>query len=346
MCGASVMRLQRHPYFAFVLRRFLTYFLTIFGSFTVAFILFRLIPGNPLGALLNSMRQQYSYSIPDADKMIDQYEVLLGINGSWFEQYIRFLSNVFLHFDFGPSLTAFPTHAQVLIFQALPWTMGLLGISILIAWVLGVILGGIVGWRREFPGSQVVSTLAIALAQVPQYFVALLLIFLFSYVLLWLPARGAYPATATPGFSPSFILGVGRHALLPALSIILVSVSGWLISTRSLMISILGEDYLLFAHAKGLRPRYIFSHYGLRNALLPQLTGLAISLGFIINGAFLVEYIFTYPGIGTLLVNAIGILDYNTVQGIVLISIVAVLTANLLLDLLLPLVDPRIRVGG
>lgn len=112
------------------------------------------------------------------------------------------------------------------------------------------------------------------------------------------------------------------------------------------MITILGEDYLLFAQAKGLRPGHIFSRYGLRNALLPQLTGLAISLGFIINGSFLVEFIFTYPGIGTLFVNAIGILDYNTVQGIALISIVAVLTANLLLDLLLPLVDPRIRLGG
>ena len=215
-----------------------------------------------------------------------------------------------------------------------------------IAWVLGIILGGIVGWRRDFPGAQVITTLAIALAQVPQYFVALLLIFVFAYALVWLPSRGAYPASITPAFSLDFMRGVVRHAILPAFSIVLVSVSGWLISTRSLMISILGEDYLLFAQAKGLKPGYIFTRYGLRNALLPQLTGLAISLGFIMNGSFLVEYIFTYPGIGTLFVNAIGILDYNTVQGIVLISIVAVLTANLLLDLLLPLVDPRIRVGG
>jgi peptide/nickel transport system permease protein len=292
------------------------------------------------------MRQQYSYTIPDADKMIEEYEKLLGLDGSWWDQYLRYVSNVFLRFDLGPSLTAFPTHAQVLILQALPWTIGLLGLSIVIAWVLGVILGGLVGWQRDFPGSQAITTVAIALAQVPQYFVALFLIFIFAYALMWLPARGAYPATATPGPSLNFILGVLRHAILPALSIVLVSVSGWLISTRSLMISILGEDYLLFAQAKGLNPRYIFSRYGLRNALLPQLTGLAISLGFIMNGSFLVEYIFTYPGIGTLFVNAIGILDYNTVQGIVLISIVAVLTANLLLDLLLPLVDPRIRLGG
>lgn len=330
----------------YLLRRLATYVLTIFGSFTVAFIFFRMMPGNPLGALITTMRQQYSYTIPDADKMIEEYERLLGINGNWFEQYVRYVSNVVLRFDLGPSLTAFPTHAQVLIFQALPWTIGLLGISVILAWFIGLVLGGIVGWRRNFPGSELITTLAIGFSQIPQYFVALLLIFLFAYTLLWFPARGAYPATMQPGLTLTFLLGLLRHSFLPALSIVVVSVSGWLISTRSLMISILGEDYLLFADAKGLRPGYIFSRYALRNALLPQLTGLAISLGFIMNGAFLVEYIFTYPGIGTLFINAIGILDYNTVQGIVLISIVAVLTANLLLDLLLPLVDPRIRLGG
>lgn len=340
------MRLGGNPFLTYLLRRLLTYFLTIFGSFSVAFFFFRMIPGNPIGALVNTMRQQYSYNIPDADKLIEEYERLLGLDGTWFEQYIRYMSNVFLRFDLGPSLIAFPTHAQVLILQALPWTIGLLGLSIIIAWVLGVFLGGIVGWKRDFPGSEAITTVAIALAQVPQYFVALFLIFVFAYGLMWLPARGAYPATTRPGLTLDFIFGLLRHGLLPALSIVLVSVSGWLISTRSLMITILGEDYLLFAQAKGLRPGYIFSRYGLRNALLPQLTGLAISLGFIINGSFLVEFIFTYPGIGTLFVNAIGILDYNTVQGIVLISIVAVLTANLLLDLLLPLVDPRIRLGG
>ncbi|MCB0139183.1 MAG: ABC transporter permease [Caldilineaceae bacterium] len=338
--------MQSRPLLMYLLRRLATYVLTIFGSFTVAFIFFRMMPGNPLGALITTMRQQYSYTIPDADKMIEEYERLLGINGNWFEQYVRYVSNVVLRFDLGPSLTAFPTHAQVLIFQALPWTIGLLGISVILAWFIGLVLGGIVGWRRNFPGSELITTLAIGFSQIPQYFVALLLIFLFAYTLLWFPARGAYPATMQPGLTLTFLLGLLRHSFLPALSIVVVSVSGWLISTRSLMISILGEDYLLFADAKGLRPGYIFSRYALRNALLPQLTGLAISLGFIMNGAFLVEYIFTYPGIGTLFINAIGILDYNTVQGIVLISIVAVLTANLLLDLLLPLVDPRIRLGG
>lgn len=340
------MNLKSHPFLLYLFRRLGAYLLTIFGSFTVAFFFFHMIPGNPIGALINSMKQQYSYSIPNGDKLVAEYEKLLGLDGNLFQQYLRYVSNVMFHFDFGPSLTAFPTHAQVLIMQALPWTISLLGLSVIIAWILGLFLGGIVGWWRNFPGSELITTLAIALSQIPQYFVALLLIFIFAYTLLWLPARGAYPATLRPGLSLPFILGVLRHALLPSLSIVIVSVSGWLISTRSLLISILGEDYLLFAQAKGLKPGYIFTRYALRNALLPQLTGLAISLGFIMNGSFLVEYIFTYPGIGSLFVNAVGILDYNTVQGIVLISIVAVLTANLLLDLLLPFVDPRIRMGG
>jgi peptide/nickel transport system permease protein len=340
------MNLKAHPFLLYLLKRLGTYLLTIFGSFTVAFFFFHMIPGNPIGALISSMKQQYSYSIPNGDKLIAEYEKLLGLDGNLFQQYIRYVSNVMFHLDFGPSLTAFPTHAQVLIMQALPWTIGLLGLSVIIAWILGLFLGGIVGWWRNFPGSELITTLAIALSQIPQYFVALLLIFVFAYTLLWFPARGAYPATLRPDFSLPFILGVLRHAFLPSLSIVVVSVSGWLISTRSLLISILGEDYLLFAQAKGLKPGYIFTRYALRNALLPQLTGLALSLGFIMNGSFLVEYIFTYPGIGSLFVNAVGILDYNTVQGIVLMSIVAVLTANLLLELLLPFVDPRIRMGG
>jgi peptide/nickel transport system permease protein len=230
--------------------------------------------------------------------------------------------------------------------RALPWTIGLLGLSVLISWVFGIILGGIVGWVRASPLSNALTTFAIAFSQVPQYIVALMLLFLFAFTLSWLPTRNAYPANLTPAFTPEFIVGVVKHGLLPAMGIVLVSVSGWMLSTRSLVVSILGEDYLLYAQAKGLPRRNIFFHYVLRNALLPQLTALAISLGFIVNGALLVETLFNYPGLGSLLVTAVGILDFNTIQGIVLISIFSVLTANLILDLALPLIDPRVRTGG
>jgi peptide/nickel transport system permease protein len=338
--------MERRSFLDYLARRLGIYLLTILGSFTVAFLFFHLIPGNPIGALLASLRQQYSYATPASQAMIDAYQEEFGLNKSLPEQYVRYLGNVILRFDLGPSLISFPTHSQDLILRALPWTIGLLGISVVISWVLGLLVGGLLGWRRNLPGSEALTTVSIGLSQVPQYIIALMLIFLFAYTLTWLPARDAYPANATPAPTLEFLAGLIRHGTLPALSIVIVSVAGWIISTRSLIVSILGEDYLLYAQAKGLPPRRIFTRYALRNALLPQLTGLAISLGFIVNGALLVETLFNYPGLGTLLVRAIQILDYNTSQGIILISIVSVLTANFVLDLALPLIDPRIRGGG
>lgn len=338
--------MKKHPLLFFLARRFATYLLTILGSFTVAFLFFHMIPGNPISALVASLRQQYNYASPQSQAMIDAYEKDFGLDKSLPEQYVRYLGNIVLHFDFGPSLVAFPTHSQDLILRALPWTIGLLGFSVVISWVLGILVGGFLGWRRESRISQFATTVAIGLSQIPQYIVALILVLVFVYTLAWLPARDAYPANVTPAVTLEFMAGLIQHGTLPALSIVIVAISGWIISTRSLIVSILGEDYLLYAQSKGLPPRRVFTHYALRNALLPQLTGLAISLGFIVNGALLVETLFNYPGLGWLLVRATQILDYNTAQGIVLISIFSVLTANFVLDLTLPLVDPRIRRGA
>jgi peptide/nickel transport system permease protein len=175
---------------------------------------------------------------------------------------------------------------------------------------------------------------------------ALFLLLSLGYGLRLFPTRGAYTPLRTPELSFSFIADVVQHAILPGLAVVVVSFAGWVISSRSLIISILGEDYLVFAKAKGLRAGRIFRHYALRNALLPQVTGLGMSLGFIVNGAYLVENFFAYPGMGWVFVQAIAALDYNVIQGIVFISITAVLTANLLIDLVLPLVDPRVQLGG
>ncbi len=338
--------MRKRSLLSYLAKRFGVYLLTVFGSFTVAFLFFHMVPGDPIGALFAGLRARYSYAPPETQAMLDAYRADLGITGSLPEQYIHYLSHVVLHFDLGPSILSFPTPAQVLILRALPWTIGLLGISVIVSWVLGVLLGGLLGWRRNLPGAEFITTVSIGLSQVPQYIVALLLISVFAYILTWLPNRDAYPANVTPGFTLDFALGVIRHGIIPALSIVIVGVAGWIISTRSLIVSILGEDYLLFAQAKGLPARRVFLQYSLRNALLPQLTGLAISLGFIVNGAVLVETLFNYPGLGTLLVLAIRQLDYNVEQGIILISIFSVLTANLLLDLALPFIDPRIRAGG
>lgn len=335
--------MKKHPLLAYVVRRFAAYLLTIWGSITIAFLFFHLIPGNPISAMVSSLRQNYNYASPESQAMIDAYMKDFGLDGSLPDQYFRYLNNVILHFDFGPSILSFPTHSQVLILRALPWTIGLLGISVIISWSLGVLLGGFLGWRRDAPVSQLTTTISIALSQIPQYIVALILVLAFAYSLHWLPTGLPYPADVTPGLSLEFIGGLIQHGLLPALSIVIVGVAGWVISTRSLLVSILGEDYLLYAQSKGLPPQRVFTQYALRNALLPQITGLGISLGFIVNGALLVETFFSYPGLGWLLFQATQKLDYNTAQGIILTSIVSVLTANLLLDLALPLIDPRIR---
>jgi peptide/nickel transport system permease protein len=335
-----------HPIVRFLLIRFGVYLLSIWGAFTVAFIFFHLIPGDPIATFVATMEQQYAYQVQDSEAMIQAYRERLGLDGSLFEQYVRYLRNALFSFDLGPSLINFPTPAVNHIVKALPWTIGLLGVSTVLAWTLGFLIGGLVGFRRNSAWSSALTNISLVVSQIPPYFVALALLFLFAYWLAWFPMRGAYGADVRPSFNFAFIASVVRHAFLPGLAVVVVGVAGWLISTRSLVISILGDDYLKFAEAKGLRSGHILQRYVLRNAMLPQVTGLALSLGFVMNGFYLVEIIFNYPGIGTLFLTSIGLLDYNTVQGVVLITIVVVLTATLLLDLLLPLVDPRVKLSG
>ncbi len=190
---------------------------------------------------------------------------------------------------------------------------------------------------------QILINVALAFSHVPYYFVALMLIFFAAYRLALFPASAAYDADVQKAFTLDFFLSVLRHGALPSISIVFIGVCNWLISTRMLIVTTLGEDYLTFADAKGLNPRHILTQYALRNCYLPQVTAFGISLGFIFNGNVLVEQLFNYPGIGNLFVQAIGVLDYDTIQGIVALVIFAVLTANLVIDLLLPALDPRVK---
>jgi len=330
----------------YITKRISTYILTLFVGLTVTFVLFRLVPGNPIGALLTSMEQQYSYSVPEARKVIDEYKRAFNLEGDLFTQYVTFLKELILHQNLGPSFISFPKPAQELIARALPWSIGLLGVSVIIAWILGNVIGVLAGWLKDKKISQALFVFSLFFSQIPSYFLAIILVLTLGYMLTLFPTRGAYSPTATPGLTIDFILDVIRHAVLPSLSLILVSFCGWIISMRSLVVSILGEDYLIFAEAKGLPKKKIFSRYVMRNALLPQVTGLAMTLGFTVNGSLIVESIYVYPGIGTLFSNAITYLDYNTIYGCVLVSMLTVLTANLILDFVYPLIDPRVRIGG
>jgi peptide/nickel transport system permease protein len=274
---------------------------------------------------------------------VDHYRKLFGLEGNLFQQYLHYLYRVFVSHDLGPALINFPTPVTVIVLRALPWTIGLLGLSATFAWVAGLALGTLVGWRRQPLTSHLLTNVAIAFSHVPFYFVALMLLFIFAYRLALFPSSAAYQASISPGPTLPFVLSVVRHGTLPALSIVIIGVCNWMISTRMLIVTTLGEDYLTFADAKGLRPRHILAHYALRNCYLPLVTAFGINLGFIINGNVLLERVFNYPGVGNLLVQAIGILDFNTIQGIVALLIFATLTANLIIDLLLPVLDPRVK---
>jgi len=335
--------LAAHPLAAYALRRFGLYLIELWGALTIAFFFFRLIPGDPISTLIQTLQQNYVYNTQIGDEVIAKYRHEFGLDGNIFVQYLKYLENLFLHGDMGPSLINYPTPAQDVILRSLPWTIGLLGISAVLAWVLGIVIGAIAGWRRGKLGSRITTNLSIALAHVPFFFVALILVYVFAYSLGLLPARSAYDSGINPGFSLDFIASVLRHGFLPALSIVVIGTFGWILSTRMLMVPVLGEDYLVYAEAKGLKPWRILTRYALRNCYLPQVTAFGISLGFIFNGNVLVEQLFNYPGLGTTLVTAINQLDFNTILGVTNIAIFSVLTAVLLLDLLLPLLDPRVK---
>jgi peptide/nickel transport system permease protein len=335
--------LLAHPLIAYAIRRFISYLVTLWGALTLTFFFFRLIPGNPIGAYIQALQQKQLYNAGASADMVKYYKTVFGLDGNLFQQYIHYIQQLVIKHDLGPSILSYPTSSEVLIMRSLPWTVGLLALSTLFSWVLGLILGALIGWKRDKWASEFASNLCIALSHIPYYFVALILVFLLAYKLNWFPSTAAYNPAWDPAWDLGFITSVIIHGTLPALSIMIIGVSSWMLSTRMLMVTILGEDYLTFAEAKGLKPRKILTRYALRNCYLPQITGLGITLGSIFNGNVLVEQLFAYPGIGNLFVMATQQLDYNTIQGIVSLAIFGVLTANLILDLFLPVLDPRIK---
>jgi peptide/nickel transport system permease protein len=333
----------RHPLAAYALRRFGLYLVELWGALTIAFFFFRMIPGDPIQTFIQTLQQNYVYNVQASAEVIARYRKEFGLEGNIFYQYLQHMKKLIFEQDFGPSLLAYPTPAQDVVMRSLPWTIGLLGISAVLAWVLGVAAGAIAGWRRGKVGAEISTNLSIILGHVPFYFLALILVYLFAYTLGLLPPRSAYDSSLQIGFSLEFIGSVIKHGTLPALSIVIIGVFNWLLSTRMLMIPVLGEDYLSYAEAKGLKPGRILSRYAVRNIYLPQVTAFGISLGFIFNGNVLVEQLFNYPGLGSTLVQAIRQLDFNTIMAVTDMAIISVLTVTLLLDLLLPLLDPRVK---
>ncbi len=331
--------------YLYIVKRILLYILIFFLALTTFFFVLHIAPGDPLLRYVRQMESMYGYATGTTLEGVAKFREQFGLDEGFGKRYLAFMNQLFLHGNFGPSIVSYPVAAQHLIYKALPWTIGLLGVSVGFSWIIGMILGTFMGWKRSSIFEKITKPMGLVFSQVPIYLMALMLAMVFVYGIAVFPSGGAYSPMIRKAFSFRFIASVIRHATLPALSQIAVGMFMWGLTQRALVINLLGEDYMRLGEAKGLSNGRLAYRYVLRNTLLPQATGLALSLGFVVNGFFLIEWIFRYPGIGRLFIESISSMDYNVLLGITAISMITVLLANLIIELLYPLIDPRIRRG-
>jgi peptide/nickel transport system permease protein len=314
--------------------------LTIWLGATIIFFVPRLAPGDPVSAMVSRLSAQAGF-VEGSTAMIEAWRVRFGLDEPLPIQYFNYLRNL-LSFDLGFSLASFPSRVNELIAGALPWTLGLLTVATLISFALGNIIGALMGYRRTPGTARKLLPVSLTFTSIPFFMLGILLIYIFAFGLGWFPPSGGYGRGLEIGWNWPFIKSVIYHGTLPAMAIVITSMGFWALGMRGMMITNDGEDYMILAEAKGLKPSRVFWRYGMRNSILPQITALAITLGLIAGGSTLVEYIFAYPGVGYLLYLGIVNNDYSLIQGIVFVLIFFTATAVLILDLLLPLVDPRI----
>ena len=320
-----------------VLRRAGFYLVAFWASITINFLIPRLAPGDPAGAIMGRFQGKMN---PAA---IHALELQFGISheplGS---QYVQYLVNLF-HGNLGTSFTYFPTPVSTVLAQEVPWTLALVGISVIISFVCGSLLGVLVAWKRGSFLDGLLPPLLTFFSAIPYFWLALIALYLLAYTLNWFPLNGGYATSTTIGWNLDFILSALNHGILPALTIVLASIAGWMLGMRNTMITTLTEDYVLLAEAKGLSERRVMLAYAARNAILPNVTGFALSLGFVVGGSLLTEVVFSYPGIGFALLQAAQNSDYPLLQGIFLLIALGVLGANFVADLVYVLLDPRVR---
>ena len=326
---------------SYLLRRAGVFLLIAWLAATLNFFLPRLTGQDPVRVKLLQQAQLGGHVQAGIEEMVKEYDRRFGLDRPLWAQYLTFLRGA-ARLDFNYSIANYPRTVNAMIAEALPWTVALLGTTTVVSFALGTFLGALLGWPRAPRWMRWLMPPLWALHAIPFFLLGLILIYLFAFRFPVFPMFGGYSAGAFPALTVPFVLDLVWHAILPALSIILVATGGWALSMRGMMVTTQGEDYVIFAEAKGLRSLTIFLRYCVRNALLPQATGLALSLGQIVSGAVLVEVIFGYPGIGTVLFQAIRENDHFLIQGIVFTVIIALGLATLVLDAVYPLLDPRI----
>ncbi|MGH1524134.1 ABC transporter permease [Leifsonia sp. L25] len=322
-----------------LLQRVGFYLLTAWAAFTLNFLIPRMMPGSPVQALLAKFKGRLS---PASQHAI---AAMFGLGKQdLVSAYFSYWGEIF-HGNLGVSFSYFPSSVASVINDSAYWTLGLVGISTIVSFVLGTYLGIVIGWRRAswldslLPGTTFFTA-------VPYFWLGLITLFIFGQALGWFPLSGAYSSDVDAGFNGPFIASVISHGFLPAATLIISSLAGWMLGVRNMMVTTLDEEYVLMAEAKGLSPRRIMLVYAARNAILPSIASFALSLGFIMGGAILTEVVFSYPGLGYVLYQAVTNEDYPLMQGIFLIITLSVLLANLLADVLYVILDPRTRQRG
>ncbi len=329
-------------YFAYLLRRLGQFALVVFIGINIVFAIIHATPIDPVEQTI-AAATQFGTTSPEAIAMMRQsLRELYGLEGGAWQQYVAFWTRMAVA-DFGPSLSAFPTPVSVLIWRALPWTIGLWSVATLVSWSLGNLLGGFAGYYPRSRALRAAGGVVIALHPIPYYIIGFVLLIVFGYVWPVLPITGGSQMNLARGFTLAFVGSVLLHSLLPALSLVLVGLGGWFLGMRSLVSNIVTEDYVVFAELGGVPRHRILASYVMRNALAPQVTGLAMSVSTVYTGVIIVEQVFGYPGLGSLLVHGVLSGDYSLVLGVAGISIVAVALAVLAIDLLYPLIDPRVK---
>ena len=321
----------------FFLRRAGFYLFTAWAAVTINFFLPRMLKGDPITAYL--ARNQGKVS-PEA---IDSLRTLFGLDNPkplW-QQYFEYWGLLF-HGDLGRSLSKGLAPVSEVIADALPWTLGLVGVATILSFFVGTAIGTFIGWRRGTRAEAIVP-IATFFSTVPYFWLGLIVISLFSTTLRWFPASHAFSKGVLPNLSWEFVGDVVYHAALPALTIVITSLGGWILGMRNMMITVLDEDYITVALAKGLSPRRVAVNYAARNAVLPQLSSFALSLGFIVGGTLIMELIFSYPGLGLRLFEATLAKDYPLMQGMFLVITLSVLVANIIADIVYAIMDPRTR---
>ena len=321
---------------SFIVRRVIFYLVAAWVALTINFFIPRAMPGNAVQAIM----AKFPNLTPSAYRAL---EAMLGVGhpGSIWHQYWAYLVNVG-HLNFGTDVSQYPASVSSLLAQTIPWTITLVGTATVIAFAIGTALGIMAGWRRGGWLDRVLPGLMFFQAM-PYFFLALILLELLAVRAHLFPIGQGYSGGLVPGWHWDFISSAIYHSLLPAFTIVIASVAGWMLQMRNVMLTTIGEDYVLAAQAKGLPNHRVVWTYATRNALLPQLQGFGLALGFVVSGAIVMEIVFSYPGIGLLLLNAVTSNDYPLMQAIFLVITFAVLLANLIVDVIIVIADPRAR---